>query len=652
MGLRSSRTSDPHTFSLSGVNQEPTGALAGRLLAVPWRLRVPRGDVFTPYRRSIRLVQPDRMVDHRLAMQRRPTPYFRWVPTILLLGCVGEIAETEAPGGASRPVLPSGGTGTSTPPGQPSGAGASTSTSTSPGQPSGAGPSMVPGQPMAGPSAPTAKTSGGRPVVRLLSREELKNTIQDLFGVAVADSELPYADIRLSTLASPASDFMGATDFERMDRLTYGVAQQFVAGLQAGPNRCADKNMACLDTLLSAHGRRIFRRPIDSVELKTYKGLYTQEATRKGHDAGLVLALTGMLQSPHFLYRSELGEPVPGADGLVRLADWEYAAALSFLLTRSTPDDALLDAAGALRNPATVSAQVSRLLASKRGSAGVLDFYERWLGVHEFAEVEKDAKLFPTFDAAFKTAARREFHETVRAEVLGGGSFRNLLLTSKGFVEAKLAAVYGVRAPVPAAQADLGLVRAGLLTQVAFLAAASKENDTNPMHVGKTIFDQVLCQPFPSPPDNALLVPFTPMSGASRRQNMDLRTAGAACQGCHKILNGVAFSFDAYDPIGRHRRKLEGLDIDTSGEFINTRDANGRFANVPEMMRLLAASTQVSECHVMQWLRYSLGRAETDADRPSLARAHEVFAQKGWNVLAMLTELSLSDAFVYRRSTP
>ncbi len=446
---------------------------------------------------------------------------------------------------------------------------------------------------------------------------------------------------------------MGATDFEKVDRLTYGTAQHFVTKLQAGSSRCAQGDMACLDALLGGQGRRVFRRPLEVVELKAYKELYAKEALRKGHDAGLVLALTAMLQPPHFLYRSELGGVMPVEGTLLRLTDWEYAAALSFLLTRSTPDDAVLDAAaaGTLRAPQGVAAQITRLLASKRGSAGVLDFYERWLGVHEFAEVEKDAKLFPMFDAAFKMAARREFHETVRAEVLAGGSFRNLLLTSKGFVEAKLAAVYGVRAPVPAAQADLGLARAGLLTQVAFLASASKENDTNPLHVAKTIFDQVLCQPFPSPPDNALLVPFTPMPGASRRQNMDLRTAGGACQACHKILNGVAFSFDAYDPIGRHRKKLDGLDIDTSGEFINTRDANGRFANVPEMMRLLAASTQVSECHVMQWLRYSLGRAETDADRPSLARAHEVFAQKGWNVLAMLTELSLSDAFVYRRST-
>lgn len=547
-------------------------------------------------------------------------------------GCVGDIPEVggEAPGAGAEDSGPAPG-----------------------GRPAGGAPAPGPGG--AAPVGGTAAAGGGRPVVRLLSQVELANTLEDLFGITVSEAELPYGGVTVTALASPPGDFIGATDFEKLDRLTERAAGQLVARLQGGAGRCPESGdaSACVTGVLQAQGRRIFRRPLAAAELASYLKIYEAERARKGNVAGLTLALTGMLQSPYFLYRTEIGEPAIA--GRRRLGDWEYASAVSYLITRSTPDDLLLEAAGSggLRTADGVRAQVRRLLQTRRGREGVMDFYTRWLNLQRWDDVEKDAKLFPTFGATFKQAAMRELRDAIEREVLSGkGSFRGLLVTTKGFVDSRLAAVYGVKAPVTPGPVDLDpATRAGIWTQVAFLTNTSKDNDTDPFHAGALVFKQLLCQPFPPPPENPFDVPYTPNPALSRRQNFERRTtASEACAACHRILNPVALAFDAYDAIGRHRTTLDGHPVDTRGELRGTRDADGPFAHVPELMKRLSASEQVSACHVRRWLEYALGREAEDADAASVERAHAAFAARGFDVLAMLSELVLSDAFVHRRS--
>jgi hypothetical protein len=563
-------------------------------------------------------------------------------------GCVGDIAGqmgTDDPGSG---------------PGDPAGdsrPGPARPNDTTRPDPSGGGGGPAPG-PTPGPApAPAAgASSGGRPVVRLLSQTELANTLEDLFGAAFTEADLPYGGVAVTTFASPPGDFVGSSDFEKLERLTERVAGQFVSKHQGTAGKCPETGdaSACVKGVLEAQGRRIFRRPLGAAELAAYTKLYEAEKARKGNVAGLTLALTGMLQSPFFLYRTELGEDTAG--GLRRLTDWEYASAISFMVTRSTPDDSLLDAAagGRLRSADGVRTEVRRLLGTKRGREGVLDFYTRWLNFQRWDDVEKDSKLFPNFSANFKQAALRELTETIAQEVLSGkGSFQGLLTTSRGFVDSRLAAVYGVKAPTAPGPVDLDpATRAGVLTQIAFLANTSKDADTDLFHAGSLVFKQLLCQPFPPPPENPFDVAFTPDPTLSRRQNLERRTtANATCASCHQILNPVAMTFDAYDPIGKHRTTIDGHPIDTKGDLTITKDANGAFADLPELLKRLAKSTQVSACHVKHWMEYALGRELTEADNASVDRAHAAFAGAKFDVLTMLTDLVLSDAFVLRRKS-
>ncbi len=524
---------------------------------------------------------------------------------------------------------------------------------------------------------------GGRPVVRRLGRVELRNTLADLFGADADGVDLPALDDATTKLSSPPTDFIGATDMGKLDVVAKDIAERYVRRLQAtAATKCAESAgqiAPCVDAFLTTQGSRIFRRPFRPHELERYRKVYGDGRARKGHDAGLAFALDVLLQSPHFLYRTELGEPA-GQGKRKRLTDYEYASLLSYFVTRSAPDAALLGAAaaGRLRSGDVVRAELARLLASKRGQeeGGVLDFYNRWLGLDGFEGIEKNNLLFKAFTPAFRSSALREVTEVLKREILSGqGSFKNLLLTSKGYVDRLLAPVYGVPRPDPRipegdsvfAHTDLDPnIRKGIFTQVAFQMAVSEEQKANPFRAASLIFDDLLCQPIPAPPNGALDVPFTPDPMKSHRQNLEARTSMGTCAGCHTTLNPVAFTFEAYDPIGRHRtRELTvvpamgtqpprlvdgGFPIDASGELNATRDANGKFQNLPGLMTLLANSRQVSECHVSQWLEYALGRMDVPGDAPSLERAHEVFARSSFEVLSMLGELMLSDSVLYRTS--
>src|SRR6185436_18908380 len=80
-----------------------------------------------------------------------------------------------------------------------------------------------------------------------------------------------------------------------------------------------------------------------------------------GPSHGFDLLIQAVLQTPSFLFRSELGT---GAAAPYQLNAYELAAAVSFLFTDSPPDDGLWAKAtsGTLTSPDVLAAEVDRLL--------------------------------------------------------------------------------------------------------------------------------------------------------------------------------------------------------------------------------------------------------------------------------------------------
>ena len=116
---------------------------------------------------------------------------------------------------------------------------------------------------------------------------------------------------------------------------------------------------------------------------------------------GFAPGVARVLSSPYFLYRIENDPPGARAGVAHPVSDVELASRLSFFLWSSIPDEKLLDlaAAGRLREPGVLSAQVHRMLSDDRSDALVDNFTGQWLQLRNLeAKVVPDLLMFPDFD--------------------------------------------------------------------------------------------------------------------------------------------------------------------------------------------------------------------------------------------------------------
>ena len=92
-----------------------------------------------------------------------------------------------------------------------------------------------------------------------------------------------------------------------------------------------------------------------------------------------------MLQSPHFLYRTELGAEGAPLDG------YEVASKLSFWLLGTTPSDALLDAAGAgkLDTPEGAAEFATQMLDDRKRRAAMQEFHRELLHFDLYSTISK-----------------------------------------------------------------------------------------------------------------------------------------------------------------------------------------------------------------------------------------------------------------------
>jgi hypothetical protein len=360
-----------------------------------------------------------------------------------------------------------------------------------------------------------------------------------------------------------------------------------------------------------------------------------------------------LLQSPHFLYRSEVG--VPGPSGDFQLTGTETATAMSYLLWGTTPDDALLDAAeaGELLTPESREAHARRMLDDPRARAQGSQVVLQWLGVESLPVAVRSDALYPGWDAALAEAMLEESRRFVEHAAFDGGGFGDLLLSRDSFADARLAALYGLDAPAGDGFAPVTLPpeRAGLLGQAAWLTDTSHSDQSSPIRRGLFVRESLLCQTFPAPPADAGGVPDVDTS-ATTRERFAQHTSEPRCAACHDLIDPIGFGFETFDAIGAWRTTEYGQPIDATGwvEDLEGEGSQARldFATQPELMAHLARSESATRCFATQWLRYASGRLETDARQCAVERAHDWFAQSDGSLVELLVAIAQSDDFVRR----
>jgi hypothetical protein len=327
---------------------------------------------------------------------------------------------------------------------------------------------------------------------------------------------------------------------------------------------------------------------------------------------------------------------------------YELASRLSFFLLSTTPDDALLDAAGSaeLLESGELMAQADRLLQDDRFADTLGSFHLQWLDLKHLDRLSKDAELFPQYSTELGAAMREDTLRFVDYVVREDDALLSTLLTAPyAFPSGPLLEVYGLTEDEVASDGPTMVEhRAGLLTQPAFLAAHSHFNQTSPVQRGKVIIRNVLCQALPDPPPTVNATPPDPSPDATARERLAQHQTDNSCRSCHRGIDGIGLGFENYDAIGAYRTMESGKSIDASGTIVGT-DQEGDFEGALELAERIAQSRDAERCVTTQWLRFALGRPETKADACTLEQLHADFAASGGDIRVLLRSIVASDAF-------
>ncbi len=154
-----------------------------------------------------------------------------------------------------------------------------------------------------------------------------------------------------------------------------------------------------------------------------------------------------MLSSTHFLFRATPPPRDVKPGEAFRIDDLALASRLSFLLWSQGPDETLrkVAAAGRLRDPAELDAQVDRMLADPRADSVVTNFAFQWLNLGRMDDIIPDPLLYPDFDRDLREGFREEMRLFVDSVLRGDRSVLELLSADYTFLNERLALQYGIR---------------------------------------------------------------------------------------------------------------------------------------------------------------------------------------------------------------
>ena len=327
------------------------------------------------------------------------------------------------------------------------------------------------------------------------------------------------------------------------------------------------------------------------------------------------------------------------------------------MLWDQKPDDSLVAEAaqGQLETTGDLADVVRRMLDDPRATYGVGAFYRRWLELDGLATMKKDPTLFPALTPELQVDMANETTTFgVDVTLTMNGSFQTLMTAPFSWIDARLAAIYGVagvsgdllqRTPLPAD------ARAGLLTQPALQMLGSLATRNSPSHRGALILKKFFCEQVPLAPPGVPALGTAPPPGETVRQALANELAASDCAACHAAIDPPGLAFEGFDPIGRVRTTDNGVPVDTSNlPIILPRPDTNRDVTVVDgpiaLAKVLSTDAGVEACMARQWLSFALGRDVTDADEPSARQVEAAFSAAGYNLRELIVAVLTSDAFL------
>jgi hypothetical protein len=419
----------------------------------------------------------------------------------------------------------------------------------------------------------------------------------------------------------------------------------------------AAQEQACAERIVASLTRRAYRRPVTASDTEAPLAFYREErAAGADFDAGIRAAVARVLASPYFLYRVER-DPAGGRAGAAHsVSDVELASRLSFFLWSSIPDDQLLRiaAAGRLREPGVLAAQVKRMTADPKADALVSNFTGQWLQLRNLeSRVTPDLLLFPDFDDNIRKAFRKETELFFAHIMRANRPALELLSADYTFVDERLARHYGIEGVYGSRFRQVKLTdpnRRGLLGQGSVLSLTSVATRTSPVLRGKYVLSTFLNTPPPPPPPDVPTLEESNKSGGTTpktvREQMEKHRANPTCASCHRVIDPVGFALENFNSVGQWRATTaDGAPIDTAGVL-----ADGSKVDGPARLRDVILSRPEAFVTILteRLMTYALGRGVEPGDMPVVRGIVRTAARSNYRFAAIIQGIVESAPFQQR----
>jgi hypothetical protein len=397
---------------------------------------------------------------------------------------------------------------------------------------------------------------------------------------------------------------------------------------------------------------RAYRRPVTTEELDRLMKLFQVGFKNGGSfDAGMQIAIEGVLVSPNFLFRVEL-DPKNNGSKVRPLNDYELASRLSYFLWSTTPDDELLDlaATGKLHRQEVLNAQVKRMLLDPKASALADNFAGQWLQLRKLAIIEPNPKQFPGIDNEMKGYMATETKMFFTSILKENKPISDFIDANYSYINGPLAKIYGISGVTGNNFQKVAMEepRGGVLTQASVLTVTSNPTRTSPTKRGKWVLEQILGTPPPPPPPGVAQINDEKklISGATIRKLMEEHRKNPMCAACHAKMDPIGFGFENFDAVGRWRTKDGSFDVDTTG----TLPSGQSFKGATDLKKILLKDQPAfARALAEKLLTYGLGRGVESSDKCSIDAIVKKAGENDYRFESLLIAVIDSDPFRKRK---
>ncbi|NOY42816.1 MAG: DUF1592 domain-containing protein [Planctomycetes bacterium] len=419
------------------------------------------------------------------------------------------------------------------------------------------------------------------------------------------------------------------------------AAEELWPAYQRRHRNDSNENRGRLRAFLVELATTAFRGPLQDEDRNLYIDKQV-DATEDDVEA-IKRALLISLKSPRFLY------PMLDSD---RSKSQRVANRLALTLHDSLPTDKWLVQAvrsNQLEEETQVREAARRLVYDYRTRGKVRELMYQWLNLDQASEMAKDEEKFAGFDQELVGDLRASL-DAFLDEVIWGesGDYRQLFLADWTFTNQRLATFYG-ETWNPLDLHGQGLRRSvsdserriGVLSHPYLMGRLSYHNQTSPIHRGIFLIRYVLGRTL-LPPQDA----FTPLApdlhpDLTTRERVELQTSPKNCQICHEKINGLGFTLENFDAVGRYRPMERGREVNAAGSYTTREGEKISFNGPGQLAGFLATSEDAQRAFVNRTFQHFVKQPVAAFGPDALDQLIESFKNNNYSIRELLIEIAV-----------